>query len=174
MTREEININELSNFRFDNKIIIKGINNHFDDITVNTVLVHSHLSTLLGPFVIQAANDIKVSREIVIQKMALALKHTLAICDACNYDLPEESEVEEFENSLSYDIKMDSVLTLTEMIMCALDILHIINFHSDSALIWAEETVPDDFEKNIISIIIGIKNIGRKYAFTMKDVLVEM
>jgi hypothetical protein len=174
MATNEINVEELLTFQSLNKLDVKAIENHYDVITTYVTFAHAEMTSLLTPFVIKATNDTaKLSRDYILTRCKSILKYVLAICSACEYELPEEEKFDEWENEMSPDVKFDNVLTITTMMISVLDILHIVFVDRDEGPIWAEEEVHPDFETNIISIIIGIKHIGNRYGFTMRDVLTK-
>lgn len=175
MAKEIYDIRELLEFDFTNKIMIAGVESHFDEISSHIVIMHAYMTTLLGPLMIQAASDkLKVTREAVLSKMALVLKHMMAVCAACEYELPDEDTIQEMEYDMAFEIGQDSILTLTNMMMASLDIIHIVNVGVDQKPIWTEEHVHPDFEQSIIAIILGIRHLGLKYSFTVRDVLLEL
>lgn len=174
MTLETIDISKLNTFHKNNKFTITGIENHHDEIVSHIVLMHGHLTNLLGPAVIQSTTGNRITPKVFCNAMREVLKHALALCDHMEYEFYEDEGFESFEQGLDPIIKNDTILTLTMMMISALDILHILYLDLDSKPIWAEEEVPGSIEENIFSIIVGIRALGKKQGFSFNDVLSGM
>jgi enamine deaminase RidA (YjgF/YER057c/UK114 family) len=170
--REELDIQHLMDLPKSSRIILKGIEDHHDVITAHVIFMHQEMSSLLGPLMYQAAKNMKVKNDVILSTMVKVLKHVLAVCEACEYDIPTNDELMEYDISTThYLVKQDSILTLTDMCMAALDIIHVVNVDLEGLTIWSEENVPQDMVDSIKTIIIGIKNLGKKHDFTLRDVI---
>lgn len=170
--RDELDIQSLLDLPRSSKIILKGIENHYDLITAHVILMHGKMTSLLGPLMYQAAKNLKVKNEVIMDTMVDVLKHLLAICEACDFDIPDNDELMEYDiNAINYLVKNDSILMLTDMCMAALDIIHVIHVDLEGLTVWSEETPPDDMIQSIKLVIVGIKNLGKKHGFTLRDVI---
>lgn len=152
---------------------IEGIENHCDQIGTNLLLGVIYLSKLLPSLGLQSLDQGRVKAPEVLDICAKVLEHTMLLCDSCNYDIPDEEELKEFELSIPKKIKNDAIMTVLSMIESFTDTAHLINVELEEP-IWAEDEIPEDFESNIFNVIIGIKNLGSKFSFTMDDVLDKM
>jgi hypothetical protein len=172
---KNIDLEFLTQYQHTNKLLIKGIESHFDTITAHTGVINSYLTALMGPFIIQSVNpNLKVDREVVMSKLRVVLDHILALCEACSYDLPNEEAFAEFDAVMPQNVKKDLILTTSDMIGCNMDLLQIVHVDMEGSAIWSEQEPPEDFVSDIISLINGIKNIGLKYSFTVGDLLTEV
>jgi hypothetical protein len=172
---KNIDLEFLTQYQHTNKLLIKGIESHFDAITAHTGVINSYLTSLMGPFIIQSVNpNLKVDREVVMSKLRVVLDHVLALCEACSYDLPDADAFAEFDAEVPQNVKKDLILTTSDMICCNMDNLQIVHVDMEGSAIWSEQEPPEDFVSNIISLINGIKNIGLKYSFTVGDLLTEV
>lgn len=171
MAQEIINVDSLRNLYRTNKFIIEGIENHHDEITSHIMFMHGHLSSLIGPTMVQATKGLRIKPEAFCEVMKQVLRHLMALCDLMEYDLPEADQIESFEESLDPIIKNDTLLTLTFMMREVLDILHALYVDRDTVPVWSECEVPEDIEDNIFSVIVGIRYLGKKQGFTFKDVI---
>ncbi len=170
--RDELDIESLLSLPRLSKLILKGVESHYDAITANVILMHGEMTSLLGPLMYQAAKNLKVKPEVIVDTMVRVLKHVLAICEACDYDLPENDELVRYDSvHTNYLVKQDSILILTEMCMAALHIIHVVHVDMEGMTIWAEEEPPTDLQNGIKTIIIGIRNLGKKHGFTLRDVI---
>lgn len=160
----------LSNPPRTNKVILKGIENHHDVISANCVLMHQAMGSILYPLMYQGAKGLKLKDELVKQAMVQVTRHLLDMCEACHYFVPDEEELLDYADEQYYLLKHDSVLCLTDMMMAALDIIHVLHIDMEGVAVWSEEDPPEDMVKDIKAIICGIKTLGRKHNFTLKDV----
>lgn len=170
--RDELDIQSLLDLPKSSKLILKGIESHYDTITAHVILMHGKMTSLLGPLMYQAVKNMKVKDEVIQDTMVEVLKHVLAICEACDYDIPDNDELMEYDtNAVHYLVKKDSILTLTDMCMAALDIIHVVHVDMEGMAVWSEEEPPDDMVQSIKLLIIGIRNLGKKHGFTLRDVI---
>lgn len=170
----ELNIEVLRDLPKSSKIILKGVEDHHDVICANAVLMHQAMSPLLGPLMYQGAKGMKLKNNLVKDAMVSVLRHLLAVCEACEYDLPEQEELIEWTGDISYVVENDSVLTLSDMMMSALDIMHVVHVDLEGMTIWSEEAPSEELVNDIKSIIVGIRNLGKKHNFTLRDVISEL
>lgn len=172
--KDEIDIEVLRDLPNSSKIIIKGVESHYDLITSHVILMHGVMSSLLGPLMYQAAKEMKVRNEIIKDAMVLVLKHVLAICEACEFELPENDELVDYDLDTNYVVKNDSILLLTDMCMASLNIIHIVHVELEGLTIWNEESPPENMINNIKTLILGIRSLGKKHNFTFRDIISEM
>jgi hypothetical protein len=156
------------------KVILKGIEDHHDAITAYCVLMHQAMNEILGPLMYQGAKGLKLKDELVKASMTKVTRHLLDMCEACMYFVPDEDELLEHADEQSYLLKQDSVLCLTDMMMAALDIIHVIHIDMEGLAVWSEENPPEEMVKDIKAIILGIRNLGRKHNFTLKDITLAL
>ena len=169
-----MNIEVLLDRQGPGKLILAGIEDHHDAISAHCVLMHQAMNTILGPLMYQGAKGRKLKDELVKEAMVKTVRHLMAMCEACQYDLPEEEELLEAADEQNYLLKHDSVLTVTDMMMAALDIIHNVHVDLEGITVWAEEAPSIEMQQNIKSILLGIRNLGRKHNFTLKDVALEL
>lgn len=170
--RNELDVSALLDLPKSSRLILEGVESHYDVISAHVILAHGKMTSLLAPLMYQAAKKIKIKDEVVLDTMVDVLKHTLAICEACEYDIPDNDELVDYEESaINYLVKQDSILTLTDMCMSVLDIIHVIHVDLEGMTIWSKEAPSVDMVESIKNIIIGIKNIGKKHNFTLRDVI---
>lgn len=170
--RDELDISALLDLPRSSKLILKGVESHYDVITAHVILMHGKMTSLLGPLMYQAAKNMKVKDSVIFDTMVEVLNHTLAICEACEYDIPTNDALVDYDaTAINYLVKQDSILTLTDMCMAALDIIHIVHVDLEGMTIWSEESPSDDMVQSIKLLIVGIKNLGKKHNFTLRDVI---
>ncbi len=170
--RDELDVSDLLLMPRFNKLIIKGVESHYDVITAHVILMHGKMTSLLGPLMYQASKNLKVKNEVIADAMVEVLQHLLVICEACEYEIPTNDDLVDYDMSTSnYVVRNDSILTLTDMCMAVLDIIHVIHVDMEGMTIWSEEEVPEDIAHSIKLIIIGIKNLGKKHDFTLRDII---
>jgi hypothetical protein len=155
------------------KLEMDELENHNDTMNANIVLAITHLSKLLPKLTLQSFGKAKVRREDLIETMSKVYFQIMLLSNACNFEVPEEDELEMFEKSLPPEVKFDAVLTIMGMIGALVDAAQVIWVDLDTP-IWAEAEIPEAFEDDIFTVVCGIKTLGEKYNFTLDDVLANV
>lgn len=155
------------------KLEIEELETHDDSINVNISASIIYLAKLLPGLSLQAFGKKKVSKEAVISTCARVLRHMMILSNECNFDMPEEDELDNFEVVIPDEVRQDAVLTITNMICSLTDLLHLINVDTEEP-IWSVEELPQDFEDDMFSIIIGIRHLGVKFGFGLDDIIAKV
>jgi hypothetical protein len=166
-------IKDLLDIQLSTKMEISGLDNHLDVINANVIKIITLLSSLLPSLFLQSVGEAKTDKKKILDTLSKILEHTMLLCNACNFEIPDEEELNNYEELVSLDIRNDSILTVMEMLGSMTDITMILALDMDTA-IWSEDELPDEFVDNMYCIIIGIKNLGKKYGFTVDDILEKM
>lgn len=166
---KKIKVNTLMKIQMASKMEIEDLENHNDNITINILMASIYLSRMLPSLGLQSVGKGSIKDSVVINAVSNVLVHTLMLCEACNYELPDEDDIKDFELGIPLNVQKDSIITVMGMIGAFTSILHIINVDLET-IIWDDVDVPDDFEDCILTILGGISNLGKKHNFTLNDI----
>lgn len=168
--RRKITTKEVNALSIGTELEIEGIKTQDDDINANALLGTIYLSKILPTLGYATMSGKKPNKKLIIHNVANALLHLTALIECCNIDPPYPEDVEDFRKSIPIEVEVDSVLTVTSMMGAFTDIMAIIAMDIDVP-VWDLDELPIDFEDNILAILAGIHNLGRKYDFKFDDVL---
>lgn len=153
------------------KTDVDDIHDQDDLIKLSLSVITIHLAKLvpmLTKYSLQKEN--KPDTNLIVTELGRVLEYTFILCNSCNFDVPEDDYLAEFEDSIPYEVKNDSVLTVIGMLGAVADIFHMIYVEANGP-VWASEELHSDLAEVVGTIILGMKHLGIKHGFTPDDVI---
>lgn len=138
-------------------------------LSLSVITIHlAKLVPLLTRYSLQK-ND-KPDTSVIVKELGKVLEYTFILCNSCNFDIPDDGYLEQFEDSIPYEVKNDSVLTVMGMLGAVADIFHTIYVEAEGP-IWGSEELHSDLSEIVGTIILGMKHLGIKHGFSPDDVI---
>lgn len=170
----------LAEVQIASKIQMAEIESETDLIKLSLAMMVVHSSKLIPLFASEATHSFSdkqkklrskgtKSKDMIIECLASVLEFLGVLCNECNYDFPEESELDQFEDMMPIEYKNDCILAVLNILGGIQGIANEIYIESQTG-IWAEPKVSDLFEDEVLSILISIKAIGIKNGIQINEI----
>lgn len=117
-------------------------------------------------------NKVNLPQDL-LDAIATGLDYMLLLCNECQYDVPDEEELKEFEETFPNTLHNDTILSCFEIQGAINDIAQEIYMENELP-IWQREEISVNFEDAVYSILACIMNIGERVGFKINDVLAEI
>ncbi len=171
---QRLSLKSLLDVQIGTKDQMDEIHDEEDMIRLSLSVMTVHIAKIIPLFAALSLGGKKIKNPTsVIQDLAVVLEYMMIICNSCNFDIPEDVDIKEFGETVPNEVKNDTILTLLGMLGAVSELAHII-YVDTIGFIWEQDELPEDFETNISTIIIGMQNIGIKHGFTMSDIIAEL
>jgi len=115
----------------------------------------------------------KKLRSKVAEDLGNVLQFLFMFADVCQYDLPDEEQVEEhIKNVVPVEVKVDTILAILGIIRAATDIAEFVYLVDDSGTkIWEYTELPEDVKESIYDLVADISIVAEKFDLTLKDLV---
>lgn len=162
----------LLDVQLNTKLKVKDLDTQDDVITFSLVTMTMAVSNLISLF---SLNNL-AKQELDIALVGTLLKKTITglfhLCNAINYELPNISDNPEFEMGIAYEVVASPVLTCFDINRAVSDISYFIHVVHPGAM-WADEEEEDEeFHEYMLTILVGLKNLCKRYGIPLKDIAV--
>jgi hypothetical protein len=174
--KKSISIRNLYDIQIASKSQIEELDNEDDAIKASLCMMLTHLAQMIPLLASEGFAPTAKTRPVnslLVKNSAIVLQNLILLCNASNMDLPDQEFLDDTEDEISFEEQHDSILGIMATIGSVTDLANLIYVELQTP-VWEQEILPPDFEIDVAFIIIGIKNLGAKHGFTIKDVLVEM
>jgi hypothetical protein len=168
------NIKTLLDVQIATKAQVEGIYDENDMIKLSLSVMTIHLAKLIPIFTMASITKVKISDvELIIDDLAMVLEYLFILCNSCNYDIPNDEYLTRFEETIPLEIKHDSILNLQSMMRAISELSYMIFVEMDGEA-WDQENAHSDFDQEVSTLIVGMKNLGIRHGFKMKDIYLKV
>jgi len=150
---------------------IEEIHNENDMIKLSLSMMTIYVAKLIPIFTAASITGRKVKDiKSVVADLSLVMEYLFILCNSCNYEIPDDTCLEDFEDTVPLELKHDSILGLQSVIGSISELSYLIYVDMEGE-VWKEDDLSFDFDELVCTIIVGIKNLGIKHGFTMEEVI---
>jgi hypothetical protein len=168
-THKKPKLKTLLDVQLKTKVVIEDLKSEFDVINFSGSVITSNLANLISAATIAGIKGKKIKEENVLPILTKVLRSVLVLANTAHLDIPDISDMDEFEESIPVEAIRNPVLSALGMITAISDILHFI-YVACEGMIWDQEEHDEEFVGYFYTLIIGIKNIALHYGLKFEDV----
>ncbi len=122
-----------------------------------------------------SGSSTEANKKKIAKCLAIILSHLSDLCNECNYDFPEDEELEGFYSSMPLEVKMDSLVVALNLIGYIVELINVIYVdYADNPPIWGEEEPPEALQNTVCEILVAMRVLCERQAISMQDVFAEM